>query len=93
MLRGASGTGPVLMVCLDAAVVDENDPFASDPDLDMYDERNGFQTPPAESRYAHEFLARYRAAQRARCARIDAIARRHIEDAQPRVARRAAPRI
>ncbi len=81
VLAAHPGQGMVLMNCLDAAVVDENDPFASDPDLDMYDERNGFKAMPAESRYSPEFLTKYRAAQRARCARIDAIARRHIEEA------------
>ena len=74
-LAAHPGQGMVLMSCLDAAVVDESDPFASDAALDMYGERNGFKTPPAESRYSEEFLERYRAAQLARCARIDAIAR------------------
>ena len=80
-LAAHPGQGMVLMSCLDAAVVDESDPLASDPALDMYDERNGFKTPPAESRYAKDFIERYRAAQLARCARIDAIARRHIAEA------------
>ena len=80
-LAAHPGQGMVLMSCLDAAVVDEFDPHPSDPALDMYDERNGFKTPPAESRYAPDFVERYRAAQIARCARIDAIARRHIADA------------
>ncbi|HEY6420510.1 MAG TPA: hypothetical protein VIX59_16065 [Candidatus Binataceae bacterium] len=81
MLAAHPGQGMVLMGSLDAAVVDESDPFASDPALDMYDESNGFKTPPAESRYAKEFLERYWAGQRARVARIDAIARRHIAEA------------
>jgi len=80
-LAAHPGQGMVLMSCLDAAVVDESDPLASDPVLDMYDERNGFQTPPAESRYSPDFIERYRAAQLARCARIDSIARRHIAEA------------
>jgi pimeloyl-ACP methyl ester carboxylesterase len=88
-LAAHPGQGMVLMSCLDAAVVDESDPFASDAALDMYGERNGFKTPPAESRYSEEFLERYRAAQLARCARIDAIARRHIaETAHGRAAMR-----
>jgi pimeloyl-ACP methyl ester carboxylesterase len=81
VLAAHPGQGMVLMNCLDAAVVDESDPLASDPELDMYDERHGFKTPPAESRYQQEFIAKYRAAQRARCARIDSIARRSIEEA------------
>jgi pimeloyl-ACP methyl ester carboxylesterase len=81
VLAAHPGQGMVLMSCLDAAVVDESDPLAVDAELDMYDERNGFETPPAESHYSKEFLARYRAGQRARCARIDSIARRHIDEA------------
>src|SRR5260370_13991148 len=52
------GQGMVLMSCLDAAVADESDPLASDPTLDMYDARNGFHTPPAESPYAPHFVER-----------------------------------
>ncbi|HEX4211233.1 MAG TPA: hypothetical protein VHY56_12605, partial [Candidatus Binataceae bacterium] len=63
------------------AVVDEADPFATDAALDMYDERNGFCIPPGSSKYDAEWLSRYRKAQRARAARIDAIARRHLEEA------------
>ena len=80
ILAAHAGQGVVLMGSLDAAVVDEADPFASDPHLDMYDERNGFRIPPAETHYSPEFVARYRAGQQARCARIDAIARGRIED-------------
>ena len=53
------GRPEVLTAWMDAAVVDENDPVATDPDLDLFNERNG---PP----YSPEFLSRYRAAQVAR---------------------------
>lgn len=53
------GRPDVLTAWMDAAVIDENDPVASDPNLDLFDGRNG---PP----YSPEFVARYRAAQVAR---------------------------
>ncbi|MGF2950769.1 alpha/beta hydrolase [Mycobacterium sp. THU-M116] len=53
------GRPEVLTAWMDAAVVDEKDPVATDPDLDLFDERNG---PP----YSPEFVARYRSAQTAR---------------------------
>ncbi|EKF25513.1 alpha/beta hydrolase family protein [Mycolicibacterium hassiacum DSM 44199] len=53
------GRPDVLTAWMDAAVVDENDPVATDPDLDLFNEDNG---PP----YSPEFVQRYRAAQVAR---------------------------
>jgi hypothetical protein len=69
------GQGHVLLRSIDAAVVDETDPFTSDPSLDVYDVRNGFREPPEPSAFAPDFVARVRAAQAERVRRIDARAR------------------
>ncbi|MBI2697939.1 MAG: alpha/beta hydrolase [Mycobacterium sp.] len=53
------GRPDVLTAWMDGAVVDENDPVATDPDLDLFNEDNG---PP----YSTEFVQRYRQAQVAR---------------------------
>ena len=53
------GRPDVLTAWMDASVVDENDPIASDPELDLFDQRNG----PS---YSREFIERYRSAQIAR---------------------------
>jgi len=69
------GRPEVLTNWLDPAVVDERDPVATDPALDMYAEENG---PP----YGEEFIARYRAAQRQRNGRITEWAKAELERVQ-----------
>jgi len=58
---------------IDPAVVNENDPFATETDLDMYDSKNG---PP----FAPEFLSRYRQGQAARIEKITAWAQKELAE-------------
>lgn len=74
------GEGETLLHLIDPAVTDERDPLSCDATLDMYNPANGFRVPPAQSRYSQEFLARYRTAQAARVARIDALAKEYIAE-------------
>ena len=78
-LAGALSEGALALANLDPSVIDEDDPLSCDPALDMFDPANGYRKPPEVSKYSDDFLSRYRAAQVARCRRIDAKAFQEID--------------
>ncbi len=82
LLAAHLGEGQFLLDRLDPSVIDEQNPTAVNPRLDMYDPANGYR-PMREgpSRYTAAFLDEFRAAQRARCERIDRQALEWCEEA------------
>lgn len=76
------GEGEVLQEALDPAVIDESDPRLTHEPLDMYNPDNGFRPYPEFSSYGPEFVSRYRAAQKARVQRLDAVAHAMIDEAR-----------
>ena len=82
LLAAHLGEGTFMLEHLDASVVDESDPTSVNPRLDMYDPANGYRPMTSgPSRYASAFVAEVRAAQRARCERLDAQALAWCEEA------------
>ena len=66
------GQGVVLMNCIDPSVVDEADPLAIEPSLDFLHPAHGYAEGPKGAHYPEDFVQRFRAAQKARVARLDA---------------------
>ncbi|MBA4180673.1 MAG: alpha/beta hydrolase [Anaerolinea sp.] len=74
------GEGRFILNVLDPAVIDEDDPVATDPAWDMYNPANGYRPFPQSSRYDAIWLAGYRLRQRERNHRLDERARAYLAE-------------
>ncbi|HEX6032744.1 MAG TPA: hypothetical protein VFY90_15035, partial [Tepidiformaceae bacterium] len=74
------GEGRFMLNVLDPAVVDEDNPVATDPGWDMYNPTNGYRPFPEPSTYDRGWLAEYRQRQVERNRRLDTIAREYLAD-------------